>query len=143
MAIRATLLVLAATLQCHSAPAMQATGPTQPDATKLPQGTATQEPTAGRLPGKDNAAMPTAGRLPGRDNGAMPMVRDLEDASPCVDAELEKRGLDKYGNQPGTMYPGGTPLFDEATGKRKDRTAYVYAHHPEIAQACSAPDGGR
>lgn len=108
---------------------MQATGPTQPDATKLPQGTATQEPTAGRLPGKDNAAMP--------------IVRDLEDASPCVDAELERRGLDKYGNQPGTMYPGGTPLFDEATGKRKDRTAYVYAHHPEIAQACSAPDGGR
>jgi hypothetical protein len=132
MAIRATLLVLAATMQCHSAPAVQATGPTQPDATRLPQGTATQEPTAGRLPGKDNAAMPVPSDAPG-----------AEDASPCLDAELQKRGLDKYGNEPGTMYPGGTPLFDEATGKRKDRTAFVYAHHPEIAQACSAADGGR
>lgn len=116
-------------MQCHSAPAVQATGPTQPDATRLPQGTATQEPTAGRLPGKDNAAMPVHG--------------GVEDASPCVDEELQKRGLDKYGNESGTMYPGGTPLFDEATGKRKDRTAYVYARHPEIAQACSAQDGGR
>ena len=129
MAFRATLLALAATLQCHSAPAVQATGPTQPDATRLPQGTATQEPTQGRLPGKDNAAMPEPS--------------GLEDASPCVDAELQKRGLDKYGNDPGTMYPGGTPLFDEATGQRKDRTAYVYAHRPEIAAACGAPDGGR
>jgi hypothetical protein len=131
MAIRATLLALAATLQCQTAPAVQATGPTQPDATRLPQGTATQEPTAGRLVGKDLGAAASGSA-----------AEDVESASPCVDRELQKRNLDKYGNAPGTMYPGGTPLFDEATGKRSDRTAYVYAHSPEIRAACAGADGG-
>lgn len=54
----------------------------------------------------------------------------------CLDAELARRGLNEYGDPPGTMYAGGTPLFDESTGKRTDREAYVFAQHPEIARAC-------
>ncbi len=57
-------------------------------------------------------------------------------AQSCLDAQLAKRGLNQFGDPPDTMYPGGTPLFDETTGKRTDREAYVFARHPDIAAAC-------
>jgi hypothetical protein len=38
------------------------------------------------------------------------------------------------------MYAGGTPLFDERTGERKDRIAYVLERQPEARRACA--DGG-
>ena len=55
----------------------------------------------------------------------------------CLDAELSRRGLNQFGDPPDTMYPGGTPLFDERTGKRTERDAYVFAKHPDIAKACA------
>ncbi|WP_373045135.1 hypothetical protein [Vulgatibacter sp.] len=54
----------------------------------------------------------------------------------CVDAWLQARGLNEYGDPQGTMYTGGTPLFDESTGERKERLPYVIAKHPELAKAC-------
>ena len=66
-------------------------------------------------------------------------ARAAEEA--CVDAWLSKNHLDPYGSPEGTMYAGGTPLFDEATGERTDRLGYVYAHHSGAKQACSP--GGR
>jgi hypothetical protein len=63
----------------------------------------------------------------------------------CLDAWLAGRGLNQYGDPPDTMYPGGTPLFDERTGQRKERAAYVLAKHPAAAQACpglARADGG-
>ena len=60
----------------------------------------------------------------------------------CLDAQLTSRGLNQYGDPPDTMYPGGTPLFDEKTGKRTEREAYIFAKHPEIAQACGQKGKG-
>ncbi|MFZ5468377.1 MAG: hypothetical protein ACOZIN_02970 [Myxococcota bacterium] len=54
----------------------------------------------------------------------------------CVDAYLAARGLDPFGNPQGTMYAGGTPLFDEKTGETKDRLELVYGKHPEAKSAC-------
>ena len=54
----------------------------------------------------------------------------------CLDAQLASRGLNQFGDSPDTLYPGGTPLFDEKSGKRTEREAYVFAKHPEIARAC-------
>ena len=59
----------------------------------------------------------------------------------CVDAWLREKKLDPYGHPEGTMYAGGTPLFDERTGERKDRLAYVLERHPDARSVC--PDGGR
>jgi hypothetical protein len=118
MAIRATLLALLCA--CQSAPATAPQQPVKGDATKLPQGTATQD----------------------QAQGANGVDQGVESAPPCLDKELQKRGLDKYGSEPGTMYPGGTPLFHEATGQRSDRAQYVYSHHPDIAKACGAADAG-
>jgi hypothetical protein len=56
----------------------------------------------------------------------------------CLDQKLAAKGLNQFGDPEGTMYPGGTPLFDEKTGKRTDRAAYVFARHPDIARACDA-----
>ncbi len=58
----------------------------------------------------------------------------------CVDRWLSARGLDRYGHPEGTMYAGGTPLFDERTGETKDRLAYVYERHPEAKQQCGKPE---
>jgi len=54
----------------------------------------------------------------------------------CVDGWLSSQGLDEYGNPKGTMYVGGTPLFDETTGKTTDRLEYIYQSHPEAKAAC-------
>jgi hypothetical protein len=56
----------------------------------------------------------------------------------CLDRWLAERKLDPYGMPEGTMYAGGTPLFDEAAGRRIDRLEYVYRKHPEAKTACAA-----
>lgn len=54
----------------------------------------------------------------------------------CVDTWLKNHAFDAYGNKAGTMYMGGTPLFDERTGERQDRLAFVFKKRPEAATAC-------
>lgn len=56
----------------------------------------------------------------------------------CVDKWLKERKLDRYGNAEGTMYAGGTPLFDERTGESRDRLDYIYEHQPEARKACAS-----
>jgi hypothetical protein len=54
----------------------------------------------------------------------------------CVDRWLQERKLDRYGNAEGTMYAGGTPLFNEATGESRDRLEFVFERQPEARKAC-------
>ncbi len=54
----------------------------------------------------------------------------------CVDAWLAAQKLDAYGSPEGTMYAGGTPLFDESTGATKERLPFVYEKHPAAKAAC-------
>jgi hypothetical protein len=56
----------------------------------------------------------------------------------CLDAQLAARGLNSFGDSKDTIYAGGTPLFDEKTGKSRDRLDYIRERHPEIAAACAA-----
>jgi hypothetical protein len=56
----------------------------------------------------------------------------------CVDRWLQEHKLDPYGNAEGTMYAGGTPLFNEATGETHDRLEYVFSRQPEAQKACVA-----
>jgi len=58
-------------------------------------------------------------------------------AEKCVDRWLAERKLDPYGSPAGTMYAGGTPLFNEATGRQIDRLDYIYRKHPEAKAACA------
>ncbi|WP_309890731.1 hypothetical protein [Archangium sp.] len=61
----------------------------------------------------------------------------------CVDRWLEGKKLDRYGHPEGTMYAGGSPLFNEATGESKDRMEYVFARQPEARKACAAAKSGQ
>ncbi len=54
----------------------------------------------------------------------------------CFDAFLAKAGLNEFGDAPGTLYAGGTPLFDEASGERTERGAYLRRKLPALAAAC-------
>ncbi|MET0405184.1 MAG: hypothetical protein ABW123_22410 [Cystobacter sp.] len=56
----------------------------------------------------------------------------------CVDLWLQEHKLDRFGHAEGTMYTGGTPLFNEATGESKDRLEYIFARNPEALKACPA-----
>ncbi|WNG58440.1 hypothetical protein F0U59_29600 [Archangium gephyra] len=57
----------------------------------------------------------------------------------CVDRWLQEHKLDRYGNAEGTMYAGGTPLFNEATGESRDRLEFVFERQPEARKACATP----
>ncbi len=56
----------------------------------------------------------------------------------CVDRWLVEHHLGSFGDPEGTVYVGGTPLFDEAMGTDTPRLQYVYARHPDAALACLA-----
>jgi len=57
----------------------------------------------------------------------------------CVEKWLQGHGLDDYGNPKGTLYAGGTPTFDEATGRSVDRWTLVAKNRPEALQSCAVP----
>lgn len=57
----------------------------------------------------------------------------------CVERWLKGHVLDAYGNPEGTMYAGGTPTFDESTGRSVDRWALVAKNRPEALQSCAVP----
>ncbi len=52
----------------------------------------------------------------------------------AIDDWLLKNDLNKYGDPIGTMYAGGTPLFDEATGQVKNKYEYILENHPELVK---------
>ncbi|MFB3897416.1 MAG: peptidylprolyl isomerase [bacterium] len=47
-----------------------------------------------------------------------------------IDTWLKKNKLNKYGDPEGTSYAGGTPIFNETTGKRQDRYEYLENKFP-------------
>ena len=46
-----------------------------------------------------------------------------------IDAWIKRNNLDTVGNPIGTMYTGGTPLFDENTGMSIDRYVYIISNN--------------
>ena len=46
-----------------------------------------------------------------------------------IDDMIRKKGLNEYGDARGTVYAGGTPLFNEMTGKVTDRYDYIVGRH--------------
>jgi hypothetical protein len=56
----------------------------------------------------------------------------------CLDKWLQGKKLDRYGHPEGTMYAGGSPIFNEMTGEARERLDYVYERQPDAKQACAA-----
>lgn len=56
----------------------------------------------------------------------------------CLDKWLKEKKMDPYGHPEGTMYAGGSPLFNERTGESRDRLDYVYERQPEAKKLCAS-----
>lgn len=93
-----------------------------------------QAPDGGAVAAVTPVASDDAGAVPSLDGGRA----ETESEQACVDGWLKDRKLDEFGNAEGTMYTGGTPLFDERTGASRERLAYVYERQPEAKRACAA-----
>jgi hypothetical protein len=55
----------------------------------------------------------------------------------CLDRWASEQHLNAYGDPPDTVYAGGTPLFDETTGRKRERAAYIYSKHPDAKGRCA------
>lgn len=57
----------------------------------------------------------------------------IDDATRArIDRWIQEKGLNRYGDPMDTVYAGGTPLFDERTGRTRDRYEYILERHPEL-----------
>ncbi len=52
-----------------------------------------------------------------------------------IDRWIKEKGRNPYGDAPDTMYAGGTPLFDERSGRARDKYEYILERHPELRGA--------
>lgn len=49
-----------------------------------------------------------------------------------IDQWVRQNGRNEFGDAKGTVYAGGTPLFNEMTGQRLDKYDYILKRHPEL-----------
>ena len=74
---------------------------------------------------------------------AKEMVKDLSQINMTeIDKWLEENDLNEYGDPLGTLYTGGTPLFDEITGEMKDKYEYILENNPKLVETLEL-DGGK
>ena len=110
-----------------SALATAACRPSSPHQASAPAPTATAPAAARPQSASDRAPAPASSSVPRLD----------ATQTECVEKWLKGHGLDDYGNPRGTMYAGGTPTFDEATGRTVDRWSLVVKNRPEALQSCA------
>jgi len=48
-----------------------------------------------------------------------------------IEAWIKENDFNQYGDLKETVYIGGTPLFNEATGERIDKYEYILQRHPD------------
>lgn len=60
------------------------------------------------------------------------MAQIDEETRRRIDRFIRERGLNEFGDRPDTVYAGGSPLFNEMTGRHVDRYEYVLRRHPEL-----------
>ena len=51
-----------------------------------------------------------------------------------IDQWIDAQGLNEYGEPVDSMYLGGNPLFNEATGTLMDRYEYILRNNPELGE---------
>jgi hypothetical protein len=85
------------------------------------------------------STMGTGAAAPSGSSGGATVLPDDTRAAQesCLDRWLSMRKMDKYGHPEGTMYAGGSPLFNEQTGEMTDRLEYVYKRQPMAKDACA------
>jgi len=49
-----------------------------------------------------------------------------------IDSWVRENNRNEFGDAKDTVYAGGTPLFNEMTGRTTDRYEYILKKHPEL-----------
>lgn len=49
-----------------------------------------------------------------------------------IDRWIRENNRNQFGDKKDTVYAGGTPLFNEMTGRALDRYEYILKKHPEL-----------
>lgn len=49
-----------------------------------------------------------------------------------IDRWVRENNRNEFGDPPGTAYAGGTPLFNEMTGRQMDRYEYILKKNPGL-----------
>lgn len=105
--------------------------------TDAPKGKVTTQPPGRRLEAPAAGAQAKAAAPAQRGDEAVTEPNgDADAVEACVDAWLAEKNLNQYGDPKDTVYAGGTPLFDEATGRTMDRIDHVLLKHPELRERC-------
>lgn len=60
----------------------------------------------------------------------MPLIDDA--TKKRIDHWIRENNRNEFGDPPGTSYAGGTPLFNEMTGRQIDRYEYILKKNPEL-----------
>lgn len=63
----------------------------------------------------------------------MPPIDD--ETKQRVDRWVRENNRNEYGDPKGTVYAGGTPLFNEMTGRQMDRYEYILKKNPGLRKA--------
>ncbi len=58
------------------------------------------------------------------------MARLTPEQKRQIDDRICQEGLNEFGDPRGTVYAGGTPLFNMMTGQTIDRYDYIRKRHP-------------
>ena len=62
----------------------------------------------------------------------IPKSSEISEAEKAkIEAWIKENDLNQYGDPKGTFYTGGTPLFDEKTGRSIDKYEYILKNHSD------------
>ncbi len=64
-----------------------------------------------------------------------------EEQKAAIDEWLANNNLNKYGDSEDTVYAGGTPLFDEASGAYTDRFEHLFKKFPNLLDVAANNEG--
>jgi hypothetical protein len=58
-----------------------------------------------------------------------------EETKQRIERWIRENGRNEFGDPHGTNYAGGTPLFNEMTGRQLDRYEYILKKNPGLRKA--------
>ena len=88
------------------------------------------------VPGKPEAStLAKAIHYDGDDLRMPPRGKITDSEIAAIDKWIKDNNRNPFGDSKDAMYAGGTPLFDERSGKSRDKYEYILEKHPELRKS--------
>ena len=69
--------------------------------------------------------------MPGQHQASINVSESVKNR---IDQWIKAQGLNEFGEPLDSVYSGGNPLFNEATGTLMDRYEYILRNNPELGK---------